>query len=68
MHTINSIGDAIDATSTSAFLQNLSDILGAPLYTVISAACSDRALRGIDPAKRDEVRASILKQCLLHTF
>jgi transcriptional regulator CtsR len=66
MHTVNAIGDSLDATSTSAFLQNLGDILGDRLTAVIGAACSAPALRGLDPAKRDEVRASIFKQCLLH--
>jgi transcriptional regulator CtsR len=66
MHTINAVGDSIDAASASALLQNLSDVLDGRLLSVIGAACSAPALRGL--AKRDELRASILKQCLLHVL
>jgi transcriptional regulator CtsR len=68
MHTVNAVGDSIDAATASALMQNLRDVLDAGLLSVISAACSAPALRGLDPAKRDEVRASILKQCLLHVL
>ena len=68
MHTVNAVGDSLDAASASAFLQNLRDMLGEPLTSVIGAACSDRALRVLEPAKRDETRASVLKQCLLHVL
>ena len=68
MHTVNAIGESLDAASASAFLQNLRDMLGEPVTSVIHAACSDRALRGLLPDRRDEVRASILKQCLLHVL
>lgn len=68
MHTVNAVGDSVDAASASAFLQNLGDVLGEQLTSVIGAACSDRALRGIEPPLRDEVRASVLKQCLLHVL
>jgi transcriptional regulator CtsR len=68
MHTVNAVGDSIDAASTAAFLQNLHEVLGGRLTHVIGAACSERALRGLDPARRNEVRASIFKQCLLHAL
>ena len=68
MHTVNAVGDSLDAASASAFLQNLREALGDPLTNVIGAACADRALRGLEPAKRDETRAAILKQCLLHVL
>jgi transcriptional regulator CtsR len=68
MHTINAIGDSLDASSASAFLQNLYDVLGDRPTAILAAACSDRALRGLAPPRRDEVRASILKQSLLHVL
>jgi transcriptional regulator CtsR len=68
MHTINAVGYSLDSASAAAFLQNLHDIFGGQLTSVIGAACSDRALRVLEPAKRDEARASIFKQCLLHVL
>jgi transcriptional regulator CtsR len=68
MHTINAVGGSIDPASAAAFLQNLSEVLGDRLTAVIGAACSDRALRGLDPARRNETRAAIFKQCLLHVL
>jgi transcriptional regulator CtsR len=66
MHTVNTVGDSIDAATASALLQNLRDILDGRLIAVIGAACSAPALRGLE--NRDEARASILKQCLLHVL
>ncbi|MDR0293819.1 MAG: CtsR family transcriptional regulator [Oscillospiraceae bacterium] len=68
MHTVNAVGDGIDSASASALLQNLRDALGERLTAVIAAACSDRALRGVEPPERDGVRAEILKQCLLRAL
>jgi transcriptional regulator CtsR len=68
MHTLNAIGESIDAATAAAFLQNLRDALAPEFTDVIGAACSDRALRGLEAAKRDELRASILKQCLLRVL
>ncbi|MCL1806724.1 MAG: CtsR family transcriptional regulator [Oscillospiraceae bacterium] len=68
MHTVNAVGESIDAASAAAFLQNLRDVLDGGVIAVIGAACSERALRGLSPDKRGEVRASILKQCLLHVL
>jgi transcriptional regulator CtsR len=68
MHTINTVGNSVDAATTSALLQNLRDVLDSKILSVINAACSAPALRGLAPAKRDEMRASILKQCLLHAL
>ena len=66
MHTVNAAGDRIDQATVSALLQNLRDVLDDRLLSVINAACSASALRGLEPSKRDETRASILKQCLIH--
>ena len=68
MHTVNAIGGSLDAASAAALLQNLCDTLSGPVVSVIAAACSDRALRGLEPEQRDETRAAVLKQCLLHVL
>ena len=68
MHTVNAIGEQLDAASASAFLHNLGDILSEPLMDVITAACGDRALRAADPQTRDFLRAEIFKQCLLRVL
>ncbi|MCL2003908.1 MAG: CtsR family transcriptional regulator [Oscillospiraceae bacterium] len=68
MHTVNAVGDSLDAASAAAFLQNLRDVLGGQITAVVGAACSAPALRALDPAKRNETRASIFKQCLLHVL
>jgi transcriptional regulator CtsR len=68
MHTINAVGDSLDLASATAFLQNLRDVLGGRTADIIGAACSAPALRGLDPVRRDETRASIFKQCLLHVL
>ena len=70
MHTINSIGDSIDLRSTSAFLSNLisSGVLQKKTANLIMAAISDNALRPAPPAARDTLRASILKQLLIHSL
>lgn len=65
MHTVNAVGDRLDARSSAAFLQNLSGILGGEIVRVIAAACSENALRSVPAALRDETRAQIFKQCLL---
>ncbi len=66
MHTVNTAGESLDAATATALLENLRDVLGTPFTAVIGAACSDRALRSLEPPSRDRVRASVLKQCLLH--
>ena len=68
MHTVNAVGDSIDAASVSALLQNLQEVLDGRILSVIGAACSAPALRGLDIEKRNELRASILKQCLLYVL
>ncbi|MDR1691789.1 MAG: CtsR family transcriptional regulator [Oscillospiraceae bacterium] len=65
MHTVNAIGDQLDAPTASALLENLRDALGAPLPAVIGAACSDNALRSLEQPARDRIRASVMKHCLL---
>ncbi len=66
MHTVNTVGESLDAATAAALLENLREVLEEPLPAVIGAACSDRSLRSLEQPLRDQIRASVLKQCLLH--
>ena len=68
MNTINSIGSAIDLRTTYAFTENLftEKIIGPQTRRLILAATGDNALRPVEPAGRDTVRASILKNILVN--
>lgn len=67
MHVINTIGDAIDSTSAAAFISNLHSggVISDEGALLLAAAVSDKALMAADRELRDELRASILKRCLL---
>ena len=67
MHVINSLGGAVDQTSSRAILTNLlhADALSADMAHVLAAACGDRALNAVPKELRDEVRADILKNALI---
>ena len=68
MHVINSIGDTLDAASGRAIVQNLvdSEAISAEAGRSLLAGTGDRALRRIDRAYRDMLRADIFKQVLIH--
>jgi transcriptional regulator CtsR len=68
MHTVNSIGDEIDYNSAAALTENLrhSGAITEKECRVALSAVSPNALRPVAPEQRDAVRASILKQILLH--
>ena len=68
MHVINSIGDELDAASARAIVQNLvdSEAISAEAGRSLLAGTGDRALRRIDRAYRDMLRADIFKQVLIH--
>jgi len=68
MHTVNSIGDEIDYNSAAALTENLmhSGAISEKECRVALAAIGPNALRPVAPEQRDAVRASILKQVLLH--
>ena len=68
MHVINSIGDALDAASARAIVQNLvdSEAISAQAGQSLLAAVSDQALRRVDRAYRGMLRADIFKQVLIH--
>jgi len=67
MHTVNAIGDDLDARAAEAFLQNLLDAgaVPVPLIRIMAAALGDGALRPVPRPLRGSLRASILKQMLL---
>lgn len=67
MHIVNSIGDHIDSISAEIMLKNMAqrnliDTLSARL---MSAALSDRSFARVEPALRDTIRASVMKNMLL---
>ncbi|MBQ3403789.1 MAG: CtsR family transcriptional regulator [Oscillospiraceae bacterium] len=70
MHTVNAIGDSIDLSSARALLSNA--VMGAALdegkALLMLAAVGDGALRPLQPDRRDELRASILKNMLIHSL
>jgi transcriptional regulator CtsR len=67
MHTLNAIGDTLDEKTCRSYLVNLVylDLLTKRDASLLLAATGDNALRLIDPARRDAVRAAIFKQMLL---
>lgn len=68
MHVINSIGDELDAASARAIVQNLveGNAISAEAGQSLLAGTGDRALRRVDRAYRDMLRADIFKQVLIH--
>jgi len=69
MHTLNAIGNTLDARSAEAFLQNLLDAgaVSPERARTMAAALGDGALRPAPQVLRNPLRASILKQMLLST-
>ena len=70
MHTINAIGESIDLSTSAALLQNCvaAGVLGEGAARLMLSAIGDSAMKPIEPAGRDTVRASVLKQMLLATL
>ena len=69
MHTVNTIGETIDANTALAHIANLrqSKAINDEKAGLILAAISTRALMPARPMERDKLRASILKQMLMHS-
>ena len=67
MHTLNAIGQELDAPTAEAFLQNLLDAgaISAERARTMAAALGEGALRPVPRTLRGALRASILKQMLL---
>jgi len=69
MHTVNAIGEDLDAPTAQAFLQNLLDAgaISPECARAMAAALGEGALRPVPRILRGPLRASILKQMLLAT-
>jgi len=69
MHTVNSIGDMVDINTATALIANLRQnrAITEEEAKLISSAIGNNALRPAQPGHRDFIRASILKQMLMHT-
>ena len=69
MHTVNAIGDRVDANTASALVANLrqNNAISNEEASLIMSAIGNNALRPARPIERDALRASILKQMLMHT-
>ena len=70
MHTVNAIGEEIDAPSAVALITNAvsGGALSQQCARLTLAAIGNAALRPVDPAQRDAARACILKQILINTL
>ena len=69
MHTVNAIGDRVDTNTAGALVTNLrqTEAISDESAKLIMSAINNNALRPANPAERDALRASILKQMLMHT-
>jgi len=69
MHTINAIGERLDINTAAALIANLrqSKAISDEEALLIMSAIGNNALRPARPVERDTLRASILKQMLMHT-
>jgi len=70
MHTVNAIGDKIDLNTSKAMVANLrqAGVLNESEMRLIISAISNNALRPAHHIEREILRASILKQMLMHTI
>ena len=69
MHTVNAIGDRVDSNTAAALIANLkqSKAISVEEARLMLSAISNNALRPANPIDRDVLRASILKQMLMHS-
>jgi len=70
MHTVNAIGEVIDLNTAAAMIKNLRQgkALTDSDARLIMSAIGNNALRPARPGEREYLRASILKQMLIHTI
>lgn len=66
MHTINSIGDELNANTARILLHNLllDNIIDESTAIMISVATSDKCYADVTPSARNKLRASIFKNML----
>ena len=69
MHTVNAIGERVDNNTAAALIANLrhGEAVSNEEARLIMSAIGNNALRPARPIERDTLRASILKQMLMHT-
>jgi len=69
MHTVNTIGERVDINTASALVTNLrqNKAIKNEEAILIMSAIGNNALRPARSIDRDALRASILKQMLMHT-
>ena len=69
MHTVNAVGDSLDAATAKAFISNVlsAGVVDRQTARLLLAATGDSALRPVKPADRDAARASIFKHMLVTT-
>jgi len=69
MHTVNAVGERVDVNTATALITNLlrNDAISEKEARLILSAIGTNALKPVNPADRDILRASILKQMLIHT-
>ena len=70
MHTVNAIGDRVDANTAAALIANLryNKVISDKEAKLIITATGTNALRPANPLERDVLRASILKQILINIY
>ena len=68
MHTVNSVGSAIDLNAAAALVSNLLNggVLDEKTARLILSAIGNNALRAAPIEYRDAIRASIFKQILIN--
>jgi len=68
MHTVNAIGDGVDANTAAALIANLrqAGAISGEQARLMLSAIGNNALRPAQPEGRDALRASILKQMLIN--
>ncbi len=70
MHTVNAVGDSLDAATAKAFISNILSAGAVDRQTarLLLTATNDSVLRPVNPADRDAARASIFKHMLVTTI
>ena len=70
MHTVNTIGEAVDARTAAAMISNLnaSGVIDARDARLLLAATGNGALQPVSPEQRDAARASVFKTILINLF
>jgi transcriptional regulator CtsR len=68
MHTVNAIGERVDAHTAAAMIANLLDGMAIDERTarLMLSAAGNSALRPAGAGERDAVRASVIKQMLIN--